>query len=57
MRRDFARAAPPAAGLVAFLALIWPVLDPGVQLFYRDTEQADTWMAKQEVSSCTLRKF
>ena len=21
-----------------------------LQLFYRDTEQADTWMAKQEVS-------
>ena len=23
-----------------------------LQLFYRDTEQADTWMAKQEVQSC-----
>jgi len=24
-----------------------------LQLFYRDTEQADTWMAKQEVSAVT----
>jgi len=25
-----------------------------LQLFYRDTEQADTWMAKQEVSAVTF---
>lgn len=25
-----------------------------LQLFYRDTEQADTWMAKQEVSALTF---
>jgi hypothetical protein len=25
-----------------------------LQLFYRDTEQADTWMAKQEVSCCYI---
>lgn len=25
-----------------------------LQLFYRDTEQADTWMAKQEVGSTSL---
>lgn len=33
-----------------------------LQLFYRDTEQADTWMAKQEVSiphrkTITLKNF
>lgn len=26
-----------------------------LQLFYRDTEQADTWMAKQEVCNHTIR--
>ena len=24
-----------------------------LQLFYRDTEQADAWMTKQEVRTCT----
>lgn len=28
-----------------------------LQLFYRDTEQADTWMAKQEVSCRTFLLF
>ena len=27
----------PLVGVLAFVALVWPVLDPGVQLFYRDT--------------------
>ena len=28
-----------------------------LQLFYRDTEQADTWMAKQEVRAVTFVSF
>ena len=28
-----------------------------LQLFYRDTEQADTWMAKQEVTELLMRDW